>query len=69
MVTVSEMRKGILNLLQKMEKAGRDVAGFDEMTRFYKAWQLFPAVPYTEDAYAQFVTFSALTRRIGRPDC
>ena len=69
MVTVSEMMKGVLNLLQKMEKAGHDVAGFDEMERFYKAWQLFPLIPYTDDAHAQFNTFSALTRRIGRPDC
>lgn len=69
MVTVSEMMKGVLNLLQRMEKVGRDVAGFEEMDRFYRAWQIFPIAPHTEEAHALFSAFSPAVRRIGRPDC
>ena len=68
-VTVSEMMKGVLNSLQRMEKMGRDIAGFDEMDRFYKAWQIFPILPYSEEAHAHFLAFAPAVRRVGRPDC
>jgi tRNA(fMet)-specific endonuclease VapC len=68
-VTISEMMKGLLNLLQRFEKSGRTEIGFNEMLRVYEAWQLFPIQSYDAMAEAQFVNLSAAVRRLGRPDC
>ena len=67
-VTVTEVMKGMLNLLQRMEKAGRDAQGFADFERAYQTPQRF-AVISSPEAGTQFTAFSPAVRRIGRPDC
>ena len=68
-VTVTEVMKGMLNLLQRMEKAGKDTQGFTDFERAYRALQHFPVVSFSPDAQVCFDAFSPAERRIGRPDC
>ncbi|MBC8139450.1 MAG: type II toxin-antitoxin system VapC family toxin [Fibrella sp.] len=68
-VTMSEMMKGMLNLLQRFEKAGRTETGFSEMFRVYESWGLLPVLPYDVAADAYFTGFPPAVRRVGRPDC
>ena len=68
-VTVTEVMKGMLNLLQRMEKAGRDAQGFADFERAYQTLQSFAVVSFSPEADTQFTAFSPAVRRVGRPDC
>ena len=68
-VTVTEVMKGMLNLLQRMEKAGKDAQGFADFQRAYQTLQKFPLAPFSQQAQHLLVTLAPAVRRIGRPDC
>lgn len=68
-VTVTEVMKGMLNLLQRMEKAGRDTIGFADFERAFHALHRFSVVSFSPEADTHFAAFPPAVRRVGRPDC
>jgi tRNA(fMet)-specific endonuclease VapC len=68
-VTVTEVMRGMLNLLQRMEKVGKDAQGLADFERAYYALQQFPLQSYDTEAHQFFSKFPPTIRRIGRPDC
>ena len=68
-VTLAEVMRGMLNLLQRMEKAGKDAAGYAALLRVDYALHRFPLVQYADSAHTHFVEFAPSIRRLGRPDC
>jgi tRNA(fMet)-specific endonuclease VapC len=68
-VTVTETMRGMLNLLQRMEKVGKDAQGFADFERAYQTLRRFPVVSFTSEAQDYFSAFTPAIRRIGRPDC
>lgn len=67
-VTVAEVMRGILNLLQRMEKVGRDADGYTALLRADYALHRFPILEYTDTAHIHLTGFPPSIRRIGRPD-
>ena len=61
--------RGMLNLLQHMEKAGKDAVGYAELLRADYGLHLFPILPYTDEAHAHLAAFAPAVRRLGRADC
>ena len=68
-VTLAEVMRGMLNLLQRMEKAGKDAVGYDALMHADADIHRFLIVPYTNEAHAHFLGFAPATRRLGRADC
>ncbi len=68
-VTLAEVMRGMLNLLQRMEKAGKDAVGYVALLRADYGIHRFPIIPYTDEAHAHFVSFAPAVRRLGRADC
>ena len=68
-VTLTEVMRGMLNLLQRMEKVGKDATGYALLMRADYALHRFPIASYTEEAHIHFTGFSPAIRRLGRADC
>ena len=68
-VTLAEVMRGMLNLLQRMAKAGKDTNGYAALLRADYDIHLFPILPYTDEAHAHFMGFAPAVRRLGRADC
>ena len=68
-VTLAEVMRGMLNLLQRMEKAGKDAVGYAALMHADADIHRFPILPYTDDAHAHFAGFAPSVRRLGRADC
>ena len=68
-VTLAEVMRGMLNLLQRMEKAGKDAAGYATLARADYALHRFAIAPYTDAAHTHFANFPPVVRRLGRADC
>ena len=68
-VTLAEVMRGMLNFLQRMEKAGKDAVGYAALLRADNVIHRFTIAPYTDEAHAHFANFAPAVRRLGRPDC
>ena len=68
-VTLAEVMRGMLNLVQRMEKAGKDMLGYAALLRADNELHRFPIVPYTDAAHTYFTGFAPAVRRLGRADC
>ena len=68
-VTLAEVMRGMLNWVQRMEKAGKDPAGYAALIRADYILHRFTIAPYTDEAHAHFTGFTPAVRRLGRPDC
>ena len=68
-VTFAEVMRGMLNLLQRMEKANKDAVGYAALARADFGIHRFVIAPYTDEAHTHFAGFAPAVRRLGRPDC
>jgi tRNA(fMet)-specific endonuclease VapC len=68
-VTLAEVMRGMLNLLQRMEKADKDAVGYAALVRADYGIHRFFIAPYSDAAHAHFLGFTPAVRRLGRPDC
>lgn len=68
-VTLAEVMRGMLNLLQRMEKADKDASGYATLLRADYALHRFSILPYTDAAHVHFQSFAPVVHRLGRADC
>lgn len=68
-VTLAEVMRGMLNLLQRMEKAGKDAVGYAALLHADADIHRFAIMPYTDAAHTHFLNFAPAVRRLGRADC
>jgi tRNA(fMet)-specific endonuclease VapC len=68
-ITLTEQMRGMLSLVQRLEKLDKDVEGQNLYVSAFRFLQRFAVVEYDEAAHQRFLSFPASVRRQGRADC